>query len=177
MRRLTAIIAYVLVGVLLCLNIYQYHRGKTAPLPFGVYTDTLTVYDTIPVIKPVPKDSVVVRYVVQKLPVSVPKSQESVSEPPDSVLEMPESVPDSSEVVVPISSKVYETEDYRAVVSGFRPSLDTLLLFRPTQIVRFREKPKRWGIGIQVGYGVTVGNTPQLAPYIGVGVSYNFLNF
>lgn len=177
MRKWTDIIAYVLVGVLLCLNIYQYHRGKTAPLPLGVYSDTLTFYDTIPVPKPVPKDSIVIRYVVQKLPTSVPESQESVSELPDSVPKFPESVPDSSEVIVPISSKVYETEDYRAVVSGFQPSLDTLLLYRPKQIVRFREKPKRWGIGIQVGYGVTVGNTPQLAPYIGVGVSYNFLNF
>ena len=38
-------------------------------------------------------------------------------------------------VLVPISRKVYEGEDYRAVVSGFRASLDTLDIFRKTQTV------------------------------------------
>ena len=38
-------------------------------------------------------------------------------------------------VLVPISRNVYEGEDYRAVVSGFRVSLDTLDIFRKTQTV------------------------------------------
>ncbi|WP_273372993.1 DUF6808 domain-containing protein [Alistipes megaguti] len=75
---------------------------------------------------------------------------------------------------VPITQKVYETDDYRAYVSGYQPSLDSLLFKQPTQIVRIKEKPKRWGIGVQVGYGFT----PQGAqPYIGVGISYNLFRF
>lgn len=35
-------------------------------------------------------------------------------------------------------------------------------------------KPKRFGVGIQTGYGIT-GN--KISPYIGVGVSFNILKF
>ena len=60
-------------------------------------------------------------------------------------------------VLVPISRNVYEGEDYRAVVSGFRVSLDTLDIFRKTQTVtntvvqrvEVPGKPKRWGIGVR----------------------------
>lgn len=35
-------------------------------------------------------------------------------------------------------------------------------------------KPKPWGIGVQVGYGVNRKDPQQ---YIGVGISYNFIRF
>lgn len=86
------------------------------------------------------------------------------------------------QVLVPISHKVYEGEDYRAVVSGFRASLDTLDIFRKTQTVtntvvqrvEVPGKPKRWGIGVSAGYALT----PQgVKPYIGAGISYSFITF
>jgi hypothetical protein len=85
-------------------------------------------------------------------------------------------------VLVPISRNVYEGEDYRAVVSGFRVSLDTLDIFRKTQTVtntvvqrvEVPGKPKHWGIGVSAGYALT----PQgMKPYIGAGVQYNFLSW
>ena len=84
---------------------------------------------------------------------------------------------DSVTVQIPITQRVYETDRYRAVVSGYQPSLDDLLIYQPSQVVRIKDKPKRWGIGVQVGYGMTVKGTPQFAPYIGVGVSYNLFTF
>lgn len=36
-------------------------------------------------------------------------------------------------------------------------------------------KPKRFGIGLQVGYGFSQGLTPK--PYIGIGASYNLIRF
>ncbi|GAA4328636.1 DUF6808 domain-containing protein [Flaviaesturariibacter amylovorans] len=36
-------------------------------------------------------------------------------------------------------------------------------------------KPKRWGIGLQVGYGYQLGAQP--APYVGVGLSRNLIRF
>lgn len=84
--------------------------------------------------------------------------------------------------LVPISRNVYEGEDYRAVVSGFRASLDTLDIFRKTQTVtntvvqrvEVPGKPKRWGIGVSAGYALT----PQgVKPYIGAGISYSFITF
>ncbi len=36
-------------------------------------------------------------------------------------------------------------------------------------------KPKRFGIGVQVGYGLTLDKYPILRPYIGVGFNYNII--
>ena len=39
-------------------------------------------------------------------------------------------------------------------------------------------KPKRWGIGLQAGYGVSLHNGEVFpAPYIGVGLSYSIINW
>ena len=182
-NELSKIIAYVVVGVLLCTNIYQCSRGR-ATSPLGVYTDTLTFVDTIPFYKPVPRDSVVIRYVTEVLP-AVPKQEESVpnsgTSVPNSGTSVPtedESVPkDSVSVQIPITQKVYRDSSYTAYVSGYRPSLDSITVYAPVRTIRIREKPKRWSVGVQVGYGVTVTKQPQFAPYIGVGVSYNLWNF
>lgn len=37
---------------------------------------------------------------------------------------------DSIPVLVPITSKEYKTDDYRAVVSGYKPSLDSMEIYR-----------------------------------------------
>ena len=203
MKELAKILAYVLVGVLLCLNVYQCHRGRTLPTS-GVLTDTLTVYDTVRVEIPAPKEEKPLGSVTAKLPVSVPKVsenerklQETVQILRDSLANFGKSVPstdvkedncpnktgaaedtpDSVSVQIPITQRVYETDRYRAVVSGYQPSLDNLLIYQPSQVVRIKDKPKRWGIGVQVGYGITVKGSPQFAPYIGVGVSYNLFTF
>lgn len=71
----------------------------------------------------------------------------------------------------------YEDSLYRVWVSGYRPRLDSLQIFPRTvyQTVTndvyhtIAPKKKRWGIGLQVGYGYPGGF------YIGVGVSYNII--
>ena len=77
-------------------------------------------------------------------------------------------------VAVPIERKVYVTSDYRAVVEGYRPSLVSMKLYRQTQVVTVTTspKPRRWGVGLQIGYGYmpTVNRT---APYIGIGIQYS----
>lgn len=40
---------------------------------------------------------------------------------------------------------------------------------------RIYEKPKRWGVGFQLGYGFQKDMKP--APFIGVGLSYNVIKF
>lgn len=142
----------------------------------GVVCDTTTVYDTIRVYKPVPRDSVVIRYITEVVKVTREEEEPPVAEEaePAQAITVDVTSADSVRVNVPITQKVYETDDYRAYVSGYQPSLDSLLFKQPTQIVRIKEKPKRWGIGVQVGYGFT----PQGAqPYIGVGISYNLFRF
>jgi hypothetical protein len=125
------------------------------------------------------KDTVVVRDTVRET-VLVPKVRyltrvdTVLLKVPGDTVEVP--------VLVPISRNVYEGEDYRAVVSGFRASLDTLDIFRKTQTVtntvvqrvEVPGKPKRWGIGVSAGYALT----PQgVKPYIGAGISYSFITF
>lgn len=83
-------------------------------------------------------------------------------------------------VDVPIERRVYQEDSlYRAVVSGWHPSLDTLMVYPKTTTITIREKVpvpdrRRWGIGIQAGAGATRNG---LTPYIGVGVSYNLLTW
>ena len=79
-------------------------------------------------------------------------------------------------VAVPVERKVYATADYRAVVEGYRPSLVSMELYRRTQVVTATAspKPRRWGVGIQIGYGLAP-RTGRLEPYIGIGVQYSIL--
>ncbi len=76
---------------------------------------------------------------------------------------------DSIPVLVPITSKEYKTDDYRAVVSGYKPSLDSMELYRDNKIITLAplQKKKRWGFGLQAGYGYPGGW------YFGIGISCN----
>ena len=68
----------------------------------------------------------------------------------------------------------YEDSLYRAWVSGYRPRLDSLQIFPRTvyrtvtnDIYHTIVKKKRWGLGLQAGYGYPGGF------YVGAGVSYD----
>lgn len=83
-------------------------------------------------------------------------------------------------IPVPISQSYYRGADYEAWVSGYKPNLDSLNIFHSTEVrcvtktEIIRERAKRWGIGIQAGYG---WNGEKFTPYIGAGVTYTFLRF
>jgi hypothetical protein len=152
------VIALALIAVAFLLG-----RRSVKPEIVEIHTtDTVVVRDTVRETVLVPK----VRYLTRVDTVLL--------KVPGDTVEVP--------VLVPISRNVYEGEDYRAVVSGFRASLDTLDIFRKTQTVtntvvqrvEVPGKPKRWGIGVSAGYALT----PQgVKPYIGAGISYSFITF
>lgn len=75
-------------------------------------------------------------------------------------------------VTVPIERKVYVTSDYRAVVEGYRPALVSMDIYRETQVITKSTAPRRWGVGIQVGYGY-MPTVNKAAPYIGIGIQYS----
>lgn len=85
---------------------------------------------------------------------------------------------DTTFVRLPKESKEYSGKDFRAVVSGYQPSLDLIQVFPETTTITrtisaTSRKSPRWSVGIQVGYGVTLRDrhiTP--APHIGLGVAY-----
>lgn len=84
-------------------------------------------------------------------------------------------------VDVPIERKVYEEDSlYHAVVSGWRPSLDTLIVWPKTTTITIREQVKpqlrKLSFGITAGPSALV--TPNGKVYGGIGASlglaYNF---
>ena len=92
-------------------------------------------------------------------------------------------VRDSIYISLPREVKVYEDSLYHAEVSGYMPSLDLIEVYAPTRILTMTEtirlpERKRWGIGIQAGYGVGLQNKTIIhSPYIGIGISYNLITF
>lgn len=201
MERLKNIALLLFLAVFvasLCLNVHHCTMREQEP-----YRDTIrtTFVDTIPYYKPVPKEEKPLGNITAKLPVSVPKLPENVQKIPESGKNLQDSVqnfgksvpddhfedmgekvtPDSADVVVPITQTVYEDSTYTAYVSGYRASLDSLIFRMPREVTTITnthyQKPKRWSIGIQVGYGMTLKGTPQFAPYVGIGVSYNLFSF
>ena len=144
------IIAFI-IGLWLATLICRCHHSTESEQPLRD-----TIVDTIRVVKPIAKDSLVTRYKVVEV--------ERVNYV-DSVNTISEVVFDTVMVRLPIESKHYEGEDYEAWVSGYEPSLDSINIYNRTIL----PKPKRWSIGLQGG----VGMTPKgVQPYIGVGVAY-----
>ena len=95
---------------------------------------------------------------------------------------------DSLEVPIelPIEHKTYRDTinkdsivyDIQVDYSGYKPSLDLIKLdSKYVKEETIITKPKHWrqfiGVGVQVGYGVTIPQ-PKFEPYVGVGITYGF---
>ena len=125
--------------VIILLLVVAYVLGRVLPKkpePYRTVRDTVTIRDTV-------RDTIPQPFIVRFDhwdTLYVPLYIDTTTA--DSVL-----VP----VSIPIERKEYRTDDYRAVVSGYKPSLDVMEVFRKTQTVTVTEKAKRWGIGPQVG--------------------------
>lgn len=162
MKKSTLILIHILaVGTLVYLLTQRadYYFGDSKQ----VHTDTCTVYDTVKITVPIPVDSVVVRYITDTL---------QVLNIVDSVVLHPGQ--DSVPVRIPITQRQYIAKDYRAWVSGYRPALDSIHIFHTNHTVThtITPKPKRWGVGVQLGVGAS---GQGVYPYVGIGVSYNLL--
>lgn len=176
-------LSYVTVALILCAVSFFIGRscqsGSVIPSSEAVGVDSTTSETTIPDLAPSIRDSVVVRYQYEVVPVSpppeCPDSASSVVLPPPDTIAVVERG-DSAEVIIPITQKVYETENYRAYISGYRATMDSIFIRQQTTTIRIREptKPKRFCIGLQVGYGMT---PKGFQPYAGIGVSVNLWSF
>lgn len=92
-------------------------------------------------------------------------------------------VRDSVFIELPREQAFYQDSSYRAWVSGYRPALDSIEVYQKTRIVTItetlREPAKRWGLGVTAGYGASIGadRSVGLAPFVGVGVTYNLVSW
>ena len=161
------------------LNLKQYHDAKNVSRAVTIY-DTLQVtkFDTITYVDLQPKDTTIITYKRVRVPVLkvVGTTAKAVHETVKDTAHN-----DTAEVLLPIVQKRYDVEDATAWVSGYEPQLDSLKVYRRTDTISVIKtvtteaaKAKRWGLGVTAGYGVTKGG---VQPFVGVGVTYNILNF
>lgn len=121
-----------------------------------------TVYRSDTVRCPIVRDSVVTRYITRRLAVMrVDTVRQS-----DTVRAV-----DTVEVRLPIVQKVYRDTNYTAWVSGYEPRLDSISVrHREVTLTKVTRVGSRWGVGVQVGYGID--KTLKPTPYVGVGLMY-----
>jgi len=127
-----------------------------------------TIFDTIRIEKPVALDSVVVRTEVVELPV-----KKVVKKIVNDTLMHDSIVYDTFSAEIPITQKIYSDSTYKAWVSGYLANLDSIDIYQRTITVKEVKKARRLNLGISAGYGVT--GSGKLEPFVGIGITYNFL--
>ena len=133
-----------------------YHfRGFTQKME--VRADTLICIDTI-------RDSI--PYPIMETDIDL------IPEPfPEYITLAGETIHDTIYVNLPHVQKEYRTKDYRLFISGYKPILDSIEVYRTTEYITrtINVKPRRFGVGVIGGYGYGKNG---LSPYVGLGVYY-----
>lgn len=153
MNKTVSIIIDIVTLLLLVTCLLLYCSKKTPPTVMEkvvVTADTIVIRDTVTIERLIPtivrvKDTIIVHTtdtLMREVVVSLPREE-----------------------------RVYEDSTFRAVVSGYQPSLDDMQIYQKQSVVKVTEliQPPQWSIGLQGGVGVT---PKGVQPYIGVGVSY-----
>lgn len=159
MKNLSIILLSAFAGALLTMTITRSCQQPEQIVTEIVKTDTLTItrVDTITIVKPQPYKVVVRDTIVVN---SFQNSQDWK--------------------VLVQEVKEYKDSTYYARVSGINAYLEEIKVFPRTEYKyittteKVYEKPRKWGIGIQVGYGAGKNG---IQPYIGVGIQYDLLRF
>lgn len=116
-------------------------------------SDTLVIFDTLRIIQPKPYYVEVVRT--------------------DTLIHK-----DTLKIPIPIEQKTYQTDDYKAVIEGYKPSLIRMDLYKKETFIRdtitiknsiVRTKSARWAVSIGAGIGY---GTKGIEPYIGINAGY-----
>ena len=154
----------IAVAVLIGFLIGQKHPQKLPVEPIKEKVDTLLIFDTITLTKPV---------FVEKIQL------DSVYMPVTDTLWKH----DTLYVYLEREQIQWQDSLCRVYASGINPQVDSVTHFvQETIITKEISVPvkvkSRWGLGIQVGYGAGVnGKQVYLTPYVGVGISYNILSW
>lgn len=152
MKVLPWILVCLLLGVLVWMRCNPHD-----PSTVYIKGDTVRIRDTIRDTIPIPVKETLKRTDTVYLPIIVDATTDRTVES------------DSIPVLIPITSKEYKTNDYRAVVSGYMPNLDFMEVYREKEIVILKPEKKRWGLGLQTGCSYPGGW------YVGIGISYNLV--
>ena len=154
----------IAVAVLIGFLIGHKHPQKSPVEPIKEKVDTLLIFDTITLTKPV---------FVEKIQL------DSVYMPVTDTLWKH----DTLYVYLEREQIQWQDSLCRVYASGINPQVDSVTHFvQETIITREISVPvkvkSRWGVGIQVGYGAGInGKQVYMTPYVGVGISYNILSW
>ena len=154
----------IAVAVLIGFLIGQQHPQKSPVEPIKEKVDTLLIFDTITLTKPI---------FVEKIQL------DSVYMPVTDTLWKH----DTLYVYLVREQIQWQDSLCRVYASGINPQVDSVTHFVQEAIITREisvpvKVKSRWGLGIQVGYGAGVnGKQVYLTPYVGVGISYNILSW
>ena len=144
---------HIILILILCFLCFLTGRHtKKAEVGFICKTDTFIRVDTIRDSIPYPVYETVIQTVPELFPVYITLGGDTIREP----------------VYIPVTQKEYRTEDYRLSISGYKPNLDYIEIYRKTEQIT-KVVDRRFGIGITAGYGI---GRNGLSPYVGIGGFY-----
>lgn len=164
-KQMLLSVAKVALIVVIAFGAGQKHALKRLILPQKEREDTLIVYETKLVEKPV----FVENKVVEKVPVPVPVSDTMVVHDTIYVYMNREQVHWQDSM-----SDVYAS-GYDVQVDSVRHNIQTQVITKERDVV-VKVKPK-WSIGVHAGYGIAISGQVRTAPYVGVGITYNLLSW
>ena len=161
MSKAAGYILAVLATAAICLFVARRCDGTKEPPRERIvsHVDTLYVRDTLTVYKP----SKVTRTVKDTVRMIVRETQI-------------DTMHDTVFVYLPQESIVWQDDRCIVYAHGINPQVDSVTHFNSSAVVTraVTGRPKRWGIGVSAGYGMSKDG---LSPYIGLGISYNIIRF
>lgn len=158
------IAAFVSVTLVVSSFLIGFGRGQNCSvIEDSVKVDTLVICDTIVQEKAIYVDRVVIEKVL------VPAT--------DTLWQH-----DTLYVLMDREQIVWQDSMSRVYASGVQTQIDSVHHYVKERVVTREvtnvvKKPCRWGIGVQMGYGMQVGQQVSVSPYIGVGLTYNIISW
>lgn len=158
---------YLLVIILTAMTSFyvftRFQDGRSGEKELETVRDTVIMKDTVIITRPLsearaPRDTIILAL-------------------PEVRIDMPrDTVHDTVYVRLPSENIVWTDSLCSVYAHGVMTEIDSVRHFNTTMQIYHEPIPhqKRWGIGIQAGYGAS---RDGLSPYVGVGLTYNLIRF
>lgn len=168
------------IGFIVGMAVQSKYRPCVELPVVDIKRDTVTVRDTVAGKILPPKKQIIIRVDTVRLQIN-PQGDGKYEKDTTTRKSTPDTLTSprlgqNGEVLIPITRKEYQTDQYRAVVSGWRPSLDTIELYRDTRTITETVTkvlpPKRKYWALTVGPGVGYAPDKTFRPYIGAALGF-----
>lgn len=165
-------IVLLAVGFILGVLFFRGCGPNVTPLERTILCDTMIIRDTIR--QPVPKPEVitVVRFDTVRLQTKPVEDMKPAMTSVDLSEDTGPRVTLENDLIIPITRNIYKTEDYEAIIEGYRARLVHIELYPKTVTITktvIRTRSPRWvlTVGPGVGYG-----TNGVRPYVGITAGF-----